>query len=275
MDTEEMVQIIGPNENMEEVEINKTVIDEETGKEYIVNDLSVGKYGVSVQSGPAAATRRQETVQQLSEFTAQDPEMKLLAGDVLIGNMDLNDGEELKKRFRKRQIDQGIVDPTDEEKEELGLDQPPPPDPMQEALIRNVEQQSVSEEMKQAEMAAKIESLEASTQKAFADTQKVFTDSLKSFAETLKIKQEDLGLPIDQDDAATADGIQGMVDQATEEIMENEELAGSMPIGQLPAQEPAGPMPEIQPGEINEGQYEDRETPININPPTAAEFSKG
>jgi DNA primase len=274
MDTEEMVQIIGPNENMEEVEINKTVIDEETGKEYVVNDLSVGKYGVSVQSGPAAATRRQETVQQLSEFTAQDPEMKLLAGDVLIGNMDLNEGEELKKRFRKRQIDQGIVEPTDEEKEELGLDQPPPPDPMQEALIRNVEQQSVSEEMKQAEMAAKIESLEASTQKAFADTQKVFTDSLKSFAETLKIKQEDLGLPIDQDDAATADGIQGMVDQATEEIMENEELAGSMPVGQLPAQEPAGPMPEIQPGEINEGQYEDRETPITPRPPSLAEISE-
>lgn len=275
MDTEEMVQIIGPNENMEEVEINKTVIDEQTGKEVIVNDLSIGKYGVSVQSGPAAATKRQETVEQLNEFTANDPDMKLLAGDILFKNMDLNDGDELTKRFRKRQIDQGIVEPTDEEKEELGLNEQPAPDPMQDALIRNVEQQSVSEEMKQAETEAKIKKLEADTQKTILEGQKTTVDALKVIAESLKIKV-DLGLPLDADDAQTAGGQQALVDETLEETLQLSELAGSAPLQPevIPEQEPQ--QPQIQPGSQEEqALFENRETPININPPTAAEFSKG
>jgi hypothetical protein len=218
MDTEEVVQILGPNDKMEEAEINKTVREEETGEEVIVNDLTMGKYGVSVQSGPAAATRRQETVQQLTEFTANDPDMK--------------DGDELTKRFRKRQIDQGVVEPTDEEVKEYGLDQQKP-DPMQEALIRNVEQQSVSEEMKQAEIEAKIKNLEADTQKKFFEGQKQTVDALKVIAETLKIKLQDLGLPLDEDDADTAEGQEAIVQQTQEEIILNEELAGSMQVQSL------------------------------------------
>jgi hypothetical protein len=281
MDTEEMVQIIGPNENMEEVEINKTVVDRQTGKEVIVNDLSVGKYGVSVQSGPAAATKRQETTEQLLELTANDPEMKLLAGDVLIGNMDLNDGDELKKRFRKQQIDKGIVKPTDEERQELGLDKPRKPDPMKEALMRNVEQQTVTEEMKQAEMEAKIKKTEADTQKTILEGQKVTTDALKVIAEALKIKVE-LGLPLDADDAQTAEGQQALVDETLEETLQLSELAGSPQLQpeqftpeQMAAVRGGQAQPQIQPGSLEEqALFEGRETPIDVRPPTAAEVSE-
>jgi hypothetical protein len=265
MDTEQIVQIIGPNENMEEVEINKTIMDEQTGKEVIVNDLQSGKYGVLVSSGPAAATRRKETSEQIAEFIGTDPEMRLLAGDIWIGNMDLNEGDELKKRFRKQQIDKGMVEATEDEKKEYGLDQQQP-DPMNDALIRNVEQQSITEEMQQAKLASEVEKNEAATQKLIIESNKTTVDALKALTEALKNKLE-LSIPLDQDDANTADGIQGMIDQTTQEVMENEEVAGSLPVGGQIEQ----PMQQGVPQQ--EGSFENRQTPIDVRPPTLAEVS--
>jgi hypothetical protein len=62
-----------------------------------------------------------------------------------------------------------------------------------------------------------------------------------------------------------------MVDQSTEEIMQNEQIAGSeqlQPPAQIPIDFPS-PM-----GPPAEGQFENRETPITPRPPTLAELSE-
>ena len=50
------------------VEINKTIRDEQTGKDIIVHDLGMGKYDVSVTTGPQYLTQRQEAASTMLEF---------------------------------------------------------------------------------------------------------------------------------------------------------------------------------------------------------------
>ena len=47
-------------------------------------NLSVGRYDVTVQTGPAYATQREETRAALLELVQGDPEAKLVLGDLIL-----------------------------------------------------------------------------------------------------------------------------------------------------------------------------------------------
>lgn len=69
------------------------------GKPLLYN-LSVGKYDVTVSSGPSFATQRQEARETLIEIMRQVPDAAPVLGDVLLENMDFPGAEKVAKRLK-------------------------------------------------------------------------------------------------------------------------------------------------------------------------------
>lgn len=147
MDTEQMVRVLNIDGSSEDVminhedvqQVNQTVIDTQTGDKVIVNDLSLGKYSVTTATGPMHSTQRQESAQKLIDLAQVSPRVERLSIDLIAKNMPILESEELHSRLRKDMIKEGSVEPTEEEIEELGLNEgPPQPDEAEQALLDSV-----------------------------------------------------------------------------------------------------------------------------------------
>ena len=114
-DTERTIRIIGEDEREETVQVNKTLMDAQTGTFVKTMDLNVGNYDIKIASGPSFTTRKQETAEQLSSMIAQNPAMSQLVGDILFQNLDLVGGDEAIKRLRSAGVKAGIIEPNQEE----------------------------------------------------------------------------------------------------------------------------------------------------------------
>ena len=177
-DTERLVTILGEDGTAEVIKINaqsfddfnQTVIDEQTGQPVIVNDISRGRYDVVAVSGPAFSTQKREALEQLIQLADASEEFAGISGDLIAGSLDVLEAEEIKNRMRKIYIQKGIATPTEEEIEQMGLNQPQQPNPEQEALLKNIE----SETMKNA---AEIESKQIENEKKRAETMKILSEA--------------------------------------------------------------------------------------------------
>lgn len=195
-DTERVVRVLNLDGSSKEVEINKKAIDElnqplvdqETGEQVIVNDLSKGKYESTVDTGPAYSTQREESAAQLIELAAASPRFEAIATDLIAKNLNVLESEELTKRIRKGMIIEGVVDPTDEEVEEFDLlNQPePPPDP-QMVLVQQ------QQEVEAARLQLDRDKLQLEEDKAAAELDDKDADrQLKERELALKERESDL-----------------------------------------------------------------------------------
>ena len=237
-DGERIERILGPDGKTEEIKINQTVIDEETGKEVIVNDLSLGSYGVVAKAGPTSPTKRRETTEQLITLSEKAPIISELALDLIVDNLDINQGDEIHKRVRKKMITEGKVDPTEEEIKEMGLDQQKP-DPMQEALVSNIKAQTEQLQVSTQELIAKIENTEAKTQQSIMDTQQAAVDSFVKISEMITEKLEK-GIPIADEELEAVLGQSAILEETQEDVLENQQIAGSLPMDVKPLARKAG-----------------------------------
>ena len=196
-DTERQVRIMaqdGETENVEINTVNEEVIDKETGKAELVNDLSFGKYDVVAESGPAFATQRQESANQIIELIGSSPQFEALAMDLVAKDLPILESKELTKRIRKQMISNGIVEPTEQEIEDLGLNQPQQPDPQQTAITDNINMQT-------EKMISDIENQDAKTLETTIKTQQATLDSYKTLIEAYK-DQLEAGIPLTSADHA-------------------------------------------------------------------------
>lgn len=229
-DTERVVKVIGSDESIDDVTINKEIIDRQTREKVLVNDLSQGKYSVSAKSGASYATKKAESLNQLVSLTVDSPELKLLVIDLIAKNGDFNNSEELIERIRSFQIKQGAVDPTEEEKEKLGMNQPQEPDPMQTAQLENI--QASTEQLRIATEKIISDTLhkDAETEKKFAETQKIMVDSFASLQKSLLDKMG-AGLPITEEEQDLHAAQVAATSDSQIDYLENNEATGSNPIG--------------------------------------------
>jgi hypothetical protein len=145
MDTAQQVRIMQQDGETEEVEINtvnQEITDNQTGKKILVNDLTIGRYDVVTETGPAFATQRQESAQQILDLFASSPRFEALALDLVAKDLPILETKELTRRVRKLMIQDGTVEPTEEEIEKYGLNEPQQPDPQQTAITTNIEIQT-------------------------------------------------------------------------------------------------------------------------------------
>lgn len=197
-DTQRIVTILNFDGSTEDVKINaeavsnfnETILDEETGEPVIVNDLSVGEYETYIEAGPAYNTLREESAQQLIELVSASPRFEALAMDMIAKNLNILESEELTKRLRKQMINEGAIQPTEEEIEELGLNQPQPPSEEQEALLENIRFQTVR-------MMADTEKINAETDKVDAQTLDTKMLSAKRSIEAYKLLMDSYKIQLD------------------------------------------------------------------------------
>lgn len=72
-----------------------------------VFDFGVGRYDVTVETGPSYTTQRQESREILTELMRSAPTLGEIAGDLLIKNFDIPEAEEIAKRIKKKIDAQG------------------------------------------------------------------------------------------------------------------------------------------------------------------------
>ena len=195
IDTARQVRIMqqdGETELVDVNTVNEEITDRQTGETVLVNDLKVGKYGVVTETGPAFATIRQESAQQIIDLIATSPQFEALAMDLVAKDLPILESKELVKRVRKQMIAQGIVEPTEDEIKEFKLDQPQEPDPQQTAITENIEIQT-------EKLISDIENQDAKTAETTIKTQQATLDSYKTLIETLKAQVE-AGIPITSTD---------------------------------------------------------------------------
>ena len=174
-DTERTVRILGEDEVEEFITVNK-----DTGGD-VMNDLRKGSYGVTVTMGPAYATARQEATSVLMDAAQALPIIAQVGSDIIVKNLDIEDGDELRKRIRSQYISQGIVQPTEEEAAELPP--PPPPDPAQQALVQRLNAQSAKDAAQAQKTQAEMQLLPLDAEDRIAELVLKRLESLKTASE--------------------------------------------------------------------------------------------
>lgn len=97
-DTARTVRVLGIDGSEEYIKINAAGFDPKTGEPVLLNDLTKGKYDVTVTVGPSYATQRQEAAEAYAALAPQDPLLMQTAGDLVYKSMDLLYSDEISER---------------------------------------------------------------------------------------------------------------------------------------------------------------------------------
>lgn len=179
--TDREVRIVNEDGSDDITLINVELKDERTGQRIGMNDLSTGKYDVTVDVGPSYSSRRDSTVASLTQLLngmlPQDPQRPIIMG-VIIDNMDGEGLDDFKEYNRRQLLAQGIVQPKNAKEQQI----------VQQAQQAAQSQQDPNILLAQAQMvAAQAEAQKASNETAQVQI-KAFTaqqDAMESQASTV------------------------------------------------------------------------------------------
>lgn len=126
-DSQRQKRIMNIDGSFEMKEINEGVIDEQTGENVILNDMSIGKYTATCRAGPSFASQQDENVQSILKVAAVNPSILDFGSDIFLSNAGLG---KMAERARIPLLNAGVIPEgqmTDEEKQEaiLAAQQPP------------------------------------------------------------------------------------------------------------------------------------------------------
>ena len=227
-DTERIARIIGVDGEVKRAKINpsqaepvKKIVDESGIVIEKIYNPSVGKYDVCVSTGPSYMTKRQESLDAISQLLQGNPQLWAVAGDLFVKNMDWPGAQEMAKRFAKT-IDPKLLSDADEDPALQAAQQ------QLEAMGQELDQlhgmlQNVSKSMEAQDMAIKQQ--EANI--------KVYD------AETKRISAVQAGMTPEQIQDIVMGTVSGMLDSG--------DLVGALPNREMPdemMEQPEGMMPE-------------------------------
>ena len=125
------MKTIGQNEEIGVVELMKPTVSE-AGEVVMENDLSRAKFDVNVEVGPSSTSKRAATVRALTGMMAitDDPQTKQVLQAMAMMNMEGEGISDVRDYFRKQLVRMGVVEPTEQEQEEMMIElQGQPEDP--------------------------------------------------------------------------------------------------------------------------------------------------
>ena len=175
-----VLQIVQEDGSEKLVTMNQRHTDDETGLEQFY-DLGAGHYAVEVQTGPAYATRRQESLAALTDLAKADQKIMQVADDLVVSQMDFPMARDIAARLKKTIPPQLLDDDKGGDKDtQLAQASGQLQRVTQEAQALNAHAQQVESQAQQ--LAQENQQLKAQAQ---------------SKAEDLALKQEDLQLKAD------------------------------------------------------------------------------
>ncbi len=202
-DTERVVRMMGEDESLSYETINKPEmkheIDEATQQvrviEEMLNDVRVGTYDVTVSTGPAYSTMRQEAAEAMVQFGQAWPKLMDIAGDKVVKAMDWPGAEEISERI-KRTIPPELTREQGEGEED---DLPPQVTQQLEQAAQYIQMLQQENQMLKSETAQKEADRNLERYKIDVDaTTKVVLEEMKQQMQPL----QDLGVRIQQIEAA-------------------------------------------------------------------------
>lgn len=192
-DTPRQQRILNEDGSFDLQDLNKTVIDNETGQPVVLNDLSVGIYDVTCSIGPAFKNRQQETVKAITELAALSPEILAGGQDIMLNNIDAPGIDLLTERVRASMLARGVIPEsqmTDEEKQQVAAMSQQPREPSPEMVLAKAEEQKAIADMMEAQIKMddqKIRMIEAET-KRIAMQVKAEIDGFKAQTDRAKVQ---------------------------------------------------------------------------------------
>lgn len=103
----QVLQIIGEDGTTQSVEVNTPTMKH--GVMTVLNNLSTGRYDVTISAGPSYQTRRQESAELGVELSRTFPKVWDVAGDIMVKSMDFPDAEAIATRLKKT-LPPGLAD---------------------------------------------------------------------------------------------------------------------------------------------------------------------
>ena len=118
---ERKMKTIAPTGESSVVELMRPMIDTETGAMVMENDLSNATFDVVADVGPSSSSKRAATVRALTGMLqiTSDPETAQVLTAMAMMNMEGEGVGDANAYFRKKLLRMGVVQPTDDEAEEL------------------------------------------------------------------------------------------------------------------------------------------------------------
>ncbi|EKA0987420.1 portal protein [Cronobacter sakazakii] len=148
--------------------MNAVIKDQQTGQMVALNDLSTGRYDVTVDVGPSYTARRDATVAALTSvlntMVPQDPEAGIIRG-LIMDNMDGEGLDDYKEYNRNKLLTAGVVKPRNAKEQQI----------VQQAQMAAQNQPDPNMVLAQAQMVA----AQAEAQKAQNETAQV---QIKAFS---------------------------------------------------------------------------------------------
>lgn len=172
-DTERVVRIIGIEGDSDSETINQKQANPLVGITEILNDITVGKYDVVVETGPAFASRRREAVDGMMKFISALPQLGSLIADLAVKNMDWPGADEIAARLKRALPPQITTDPDSPEGQQM----------MQQRAQQQQQQQAMQQQAMQSH-------LQVEGSKVQADMAKSQASVVKSQAEVIKAKAD-------------------------------------------------------------------------------------
>lgn len=203
-DTERVARMLGENGDQEMVYLNpeqeQAVMDrvdelgQVTGQVY---NLNIGKYDVTVTTGPSYTAKRQEALDNQLQLVNSRPEMLNIMGDIMFKNMDAPGSDDIAERLK-------TLLPPEIQQMEANKNQAPI-DPRVQVAMQNLEQQAAMIEergmvLQRAEQELQEEANKVGSNKAQIDAataklqsaQKVFDADVKTAKANLELFGRDL-----------------------------------------------------------------------------------
>ena len=167
--------------------MNAAVVDEETGRTVALNDLSVGRYDVTVDVGPSYTSRRDATVSVLTNvlqnMLPQDPMRPAIMG-IIIDNIDGEGLDDFKEFNRGQLLTSGVAKPRNQKEQAMvqqsqqAQQQQPSPEmisAMAQDKLANAELQKAANE--QADIQVKAFKAQSDAQVAAANVVKILASA--------------------------------------------------------------------------------------------------
>lgn len=169
-----VVKAINTQNEVSQKVIKRPKLDSK-GQKYLANDLSRAKMDVVSSVGPSSSTAKQSAIKNLTNMLGviADPiDQKVLSSAILMHS----EGEgtsDIKRYFRKQLLRMGVVEPTEDEREELAQEmQNQQPSPQDEYFLAEAERSKAQAVESQADVIlkqAKADETQAKTAKTLSE----------------------------------------------------------------------------------------------------------
>jgi hypothetical protein len=214
-DTERVARIIGEDSTVNSAYLNPDQeqavmprLDQMGQKIGLIYNLNIGKYDVTVSTGPSYTTKRQEAFDIQTQIIQARPDLMNVIGDIVFSNMDAPGADKISDRLKKMLPPQ-LQEPEEGEGE-------PQIDPRMRMMMQQIEQagQEIAQRgqvLQQAQAEIEKQAMEVGADKTELDAAKVKLESERKVfmaeAATKMLQIENASLKLMQEGSETEESI--------------------------------------------------------------------